>query len=178
MDSDDVFGLKRTLNTGCGRIHFQAFFDKDTGELTDIFCPVGSQGKLCSNFTTMSRMMTLAISKGATSDDILDQLHSAIPCPTFIVRTRVAKDTSKGTSCSGAMAYALKDMCEKAKERVKEPKKEIIIEIEIPIPPDPVKKIPVTTIQEIGNTCPDCGNHLANIGGCLTCSACGWSRCG
>lgn len=181
MERDNTFGLKRTLNTGCGRIHFQAFFDTDTKELTDIFCPVGSQGKLCSNFVTMSRMMTLALSKGATSEEVIDQLHSSTPCPDYIVRTRVAKDTSKGTSCSGAMGYALEDMLKMAKERdvVDKIDDRPTINCTFVIPKDPERSDPIPNEESRQiNPCPDCGSPLANIGGCLTCSACGWSRCG
>lgn len=178
MESDNTFGLKRTLRTGCGKIHFQAFYDKETGSLTDIFCPIGSHEKLCSNFVTMSRMMTLALSKGATGDEVIDQLHSSTPCPDYIVRTRIAKDTSKGTSCSGAMAYALQEMQKDAVSLVEnghmiisEPKEKPIIQsCTFVMPKDPEPKPNI-------NPCPECGSGLANIGGCMTCGACGWSRC-
>lgn len=177
MESDNTFGLKRTLRTGCGKIHFQAFYDKETGSLTDIFCPIGSHEKLCSNFVTMSRMMTLALSKGATDEEVIDQLHSSTPCPDYIVRTRIAKDTSKGTSCSGAMGYALQEMQKDALALVGTGKmitKEPIVQnctIVLPKETKPKERNPDI------NPCPECGSGLANIGGCMTCNACGWSRC-
>ena len=41
---DNCIGKKRTLVTGCGTLHCEAFFDPDTGELLETYLSKGSQG--------------------------------------------------------------------------------------------------------------------------------------
>ena len=41
---DNCVGKKRTLNTGCGTLHCQAFFDPDTGDLLETYLSKGSTG--------------------------------------------------------------------------------------------------------------------------------------
>lgn len=41
---DNCVGKKRTLHTGCGTLHCEAFFDPDTGELLETYFSKGSQG--------------------------------------------------------------------------------------------------------------------------------------
>ena len=41
-----------------------------------------------------------------------------------------------------------------------------------------IKKMLMSYITENNMKCPECNNDLNNDGGCLTCTACGWSKCG
>lgn len=41
---DNCVGKKRTLQTGCGTLHCEAFFDPDTGELLETYLSKGSSG--------------------------------------------------------------------------------------------------------------------------------------
>ena len=42
--SDDLIGYKRKLNTGCGSMHFEVYYDEVTGEPQETFINVGSGG--------------------------------------------------------------------------------------------------------------------------------------
>src|SRR5699024_10159246 len=54
---DNCIGKKRTLITGCGTLHCEAFFDPDNGELLETYLSKGSQGG-CNNFMVgLSRMI-------------------------------------------------------------------------------------------------------------------------
>ena len=44
MPSDDVIGLKKTIKSGCGTLHLNAYFDEETGELREVFLSKGSKG--------------------------------------------------------------------------------------------------------------------------------------
>ena len=46
---DNCIGKKRTLQTGCGTLHCEAFFDPDTGDLLETYLSKGSTGG-CNNF--------------------------------------------------------------------------------------------------------------------------------
>lgn len=173
--SNDLVGLKRTLVTGCGTLHCQAFFDPNTADLQEIYLSKGSTGG-CNNFMIgLSRMISLAARCGASLDSIIDQLNSCGACASYATRAAVKKDTSKGSCCPIAVGFALREMHDEFVKyylenglEVKEescPKKEKI-----------VKKI-IDEVKDHGVKCPTCGETLLFEGGCNICKSCGWSRC-
>lgn len=163
---DNLIGLKRKIISGCGSLHVEAFFTRDTGELREIFLSKGSAGGCNSFMVGLSRMISVAARGGISLPDIVNQLHSTIICPSFAVRTATQHDTSKGSSCPNAIGYALLDMQKEIKSFLNniEDKKE------------------VSDTEQVTNkdehVCPICGNtKLNHTNGCITCPECGWSRC-
>lgn len=161
-------GLKRTLTTGCGTLHVEAFFDPETGELREIYLSKGSTGG-CNNFMiSLSRMISLSARGGIGIDAILDQLKSCGVCPSYAVRTATKKDTSKGSCCPVAIGQALKDMHNEIQERICNCSDNNSLEI-------------VKTKEDNHGTngkCPQCGEmSLVHTGGCDQCTSCGYSRC-
>ena len=171
--SEDLIGAKRKLNTGCGSLHFEAYFDEMTGEPMETFINVGSTGACERNLQLISRLMSLALRAGVSVDDIIDQCTSIKPCPAYVTRTTKKHDTSKGSSCASAIGYALKDLHDKIKERcfadfdLTESVEENISQEVIEIINDSPTKI----------ECPECGEPLVFEGGCNVCKACGYSKC-
>ena len=161
---DNCIGLKRTLMTGCGSLHLQAFFNPETGELLETYLSKGSQGG-CNNFMIgLSRMMSLAARGGIKIESILDQLKSCGTCPSYAVRKATKGDVSLGSCCPTAVGNALKDMHKEVLERIQcceplksERQEEIIIDVK--------------------NKCPECGSELEFSGGCNSCPSCGFSKC-
>ena len=162
---DNCVGRKRTLHTGCGTLHCEAFFDPDTGELLETYFSKGSSGG-CNNFMIgLSRMISLAARGGVDIYSIIDQLQSSGTCPSYAVRTATKHDTSKGSSCPVAIGNALLDM-------YKEMQGEIGNEDE-----EDTKVIPVNKQNTKKAICPECGETLVFEGGCNTCKHCGYSKC-
>ena len=161
---DNCIGLKRTLMTGCGSLHLQAFFNPETGELLETYLSKGSQGG-CNNFMIgLSRMMSLAARGGIKIESILDQLKSCGTCPSYAVRKATKGDVSLGSCCPTAVGNALKDMHKEVLERIQccepvkgEKQEEIIVDAK--------------------NKCPECGAELEFSGGCNSCPSCGFSKC-
>lgn len=161
---DNCIGLKRTLMTGCGSLHLQAFFNPETGDLLETYLSKGSQGG-CNNFMIgLSRMMSLAARGGIKIESILDQLKSCGTCPSYAVRKATKGDVSLGSCCPTAVGNALKDMHKEVLERIRgcelvksEKREEIIVDAK--------------------NRCPECGAELEFSGGCNSCPSCGYSRC-
>ena len=115
---DNCIGKKRTLITGCGTLHCEAFFDPDTGELLETYLSKGSQGG-CNNFMVgLSRMISLAARGGIDIYTIVDQLKSSGTCPSYAVRRATKKDTSPGSCCPVAVGNALIDMYKEMKEEL------------------------------------------------------------
>lgn len=166
--SDDCIGCKRTLVTGCGSLHLTAFFDRKTGQLLETYFSKGSQGG-CANFMVgLSRMVSLAARGNISIEDIVDQLKSSGTCPSYAVRKAVKDDTSKGSSCPVAIGYALLEMYHELQEELKMQKN-----TNADIPTRENK----SSNARGGIKCPNCGEPLNMVEGCMTCSACGYSKC-
>lgn len=164
---DNCIGKKRTLRTGCGALHCEAFFDPDNGQLLETYFSKGSSGG-CNNFMIgLSRMISLAARGGIDVYSIVDQLKSSGTCPSYAVRTATKHDTSKGSSCPVAIGNALLEMYEEMMDEVGFSDVEEK-ELEVITP----KIVPVSKAK-----CPQCGGELVFEGGCNTCKNCGWSKC-
>lgn len=162
-------GLKRTLYTGCGTLHCEAFFDPCTGDLRETYFSKGSSGG-CNNFMIgLSRMISLAARGGVSLDHIVDQLKSSGTCPSYAVRTATKKDTSKGSSCPVAIGNALVEMHNEFMDKY------VLSDTE-----HFVHECKCQKSQEEKTSkpkCPQCGGELIFEGGCNTCKNCGWSKC-
>ena len=173
---DNCIGKKRTLQTGCGTLHCEAFFDPDTGDLLETYLSKGSTGG-CNNFMIgLSRMISLSARAGVDIYSIVDQLKSSGTCPSYAVRTATKHDTSTGSSCPVAVGNALLDM-------YKELQNELFEDVE----EKPIKN--KETVKHRGRVenkvidesqivpCPECGSPLVFEGGCNSCKNCGFSKC-
>lgn len=167
--SDQLIGRKRKLQSGCGSLHVQAWFDPNSGNLMEVFLSKGSTGG-CANFMTgLSRMVSIAARAGVSVKDIKDQLDSTGVCPSYATRRAISQDTSPGSCCPMAVGNALVEMEQEVKcelgvytsdqiTRTTEPKQE----------KEAVKSIIV---------CPECGAEISHENGCIQCKSCGWSKC-
>lgn len=162
---DNCIGKKRTLTTGCGTLHCEAFFDPETGQLLETYFSKGSSGG-CQNFMIgLSRAISLAARGGIDIYSIVDQLASSGTCPSYAVRRATKHDTSKGSSCPVAIGNALIDMYNEMQNDLFDDG-------------DEDGFIEVTKNKQINKAkCPQCGGELIFEGGCNTCKSCGWSKC-
>ena len=186
---DNCIGKKRTLVTGCGTLHCEAFFDPDNGELLETYLSKGSEGGCQSYMVGLSRMMSLAARGGVDIYSIVDQLKSSTTCPSYAVRRATKKDTSPGSCCPMAVGNALMDM-------YKEMKEELGIDEELNISYENEKKYNNKEKIELKNNqrkasiktkmmktqsnlslCPICGEPLQASGGCFSCPNDGYSKC-
>ena len=148
------------IMTGCGSLWITAYFHNETGQLCHIFLDKGSKGGCNSFMIGLSRLISLAGKKGATVDEIVDQLNSVPACPSYVVRTKTNGDTSPGKCCPSAIANALKQLNNNF----------VINHIFEQRPIEENKR------GDIHN-CPECGAELQFTGGCNSCPSCGYSRC-
>lgn len=161
---DNCIGKKRTLTTGCGTLHCEAFFDPETGQLLETYFSKGSSGG-CQNFMIgLSRAISLAARGGIDIYSIVDQLASSGTCPSYAVRRATKHDTSKGSSCPVAIGNALIDMYNEMQNDLFDDG-------------DGDEFIESTNKQINKAKCPQCGGELIFEGGCNTCQSCGWSKC-
>lgn len=174
---DNCVGKKRTLHTGCGTLHCEAFFDPDTGELLETYLSKGSTGG-CNNFMIgLSRMISLAARGGIDIFSIVDQLKSSGTCPSYAVRHATKKDTSRGSSCPVAIGNALLDMYYEMKNEISDDEnEEVSINKKTIVKVSNLKNEPKKE-KKLKPLCPECGGELIFEGGCNTCKDCGYSKC-
>lgn len=165
---DNCIGKKRTLITGCGTLHCEAFFDPTTGDLLETYFSKGSSGG-CHNFMIgLSRMISLSARGGVDIYSIVDQLKSSGTCPSYAVRRATKRDTSKGSCCPVAIGNALIEMYEELQSELG-----LVEEKETNTTSAPIQS--QTNINK--PKCPECGDPLVFEGGCNICKSCGWSKC-
>ena len=160
-DIENCIAKGTKLSTGCGSLWITCYFHKKTGQLCHIFLDKGSTGGCNSFMNGLSRMISLAGKKGASIDDIIEQLNSTIACPSYAVAKATKNGISPGKGCPSAIGKAIKKLSE-------EFKKEYIAPVENIIHKD--EEIEIAK-------CPKCGADLSYTGGCITCFDCGWSKC-
>lgn len=157
-----AFGSK--LQTGCGSLWMTVYFHKKTGQLCHIFLNKGSKGGCNSYMVGLSRLISLAGKKGATVEEIVDQLNSVVACPSFVSRKTTETGISAGRSCAEAVGRELLKLHEQFKiNYLNQPE---ITQLKI----DNEVKIEIAK-------CPECGADLSHTGGCINCYNCGWTKC-
>ena len=174
--SDDLIGKKRKVMSGCGSLHIMAYFDPYSGELREVYLSKGSEGGCASFMNGLSRMISIAARAGVAIGDITDQLNSCVTCPSYAVRKATKHDTSKGNCCPAAVAYALKDMYQEVMEEIRNDEYEVSTTEVVVASPE--KVIPAPVPSTVITKCPECGEPVEHIGGCVSCPSCGWSKCG
>ncbi len=163
---DNLVGIKRKLNTGCGSMHLLAWYDPETRDIMEVFVGRGSSGGCEKNLTAMARLISAGLRGGIPFAYILDQLNSCGGCSAYQSRRVSKHDTSPGSSCATAIALALKEMQAQVKKRGEKPTEQ----------DGHVKNAEDDNASAA--RCPECGAELSFEGGCNICKSCGWSKCG
>ena len=167
-DIENCIAKGTKLSTGCGSLWITCYFHKETGQLCHIFLDKGSTGGCNSFMNGLSRMISLAGKKGASIDDIIEQLNSTIACPSYAVAKATKNGISPGKGCPSAIGKAIKKLSEEFKKEYLGKTENIIVTKE-----DFDKYGIVISNSE----CPTCGAGLTFTGGCNVCPNCGWSKC-
>ncbi len=180
--SDSCIGKRRTLQSGCGTLHCEAFFDPNTGEFREIFLSKGSKGGCNSFMVGLSRMISLAARGGIGIEKIVDQLESTLVCSSYAVRTATKHDTSSGSSCPMSIGRALTDMYREMQEQLIEKNQDTIQIKEEKVKLSEGELIAAGGFEKsdgakVINPCPICGAELVFEGGCNSCKSCGYSKC-
>lgn len=168
-DIDHCVAMGSKLQTGCGSLWMTVYFNPLTGKLCHIFLNKGSSGGCNSYMVGLSRLISLAGKRGATVEEIIDQLESVVACPSFVKRKWSIGDTSPGKCCPEAIGKELKVLYEKFKKSFME---------NTTIQANTLwDNIESQTCEITVAKCPECGEDLSFMGGCVTCTNCGYSKC-
>ncbi|WXG45073.1 MAG: TSCPD domain-containing protein [Promethearchaeati archaeon SRVP18_Atabeyarchaeia-1] len=144
--------------TGCGNLYVT--INQDEKGLCEVFTHIGKAGGCAAaQSEAVSRMISLALRSGVDVDSVIKQL-GGIRCAS----PRISQD---GTimSCPDAIGKAL------ARHLGKEPPKNDVS----PGMTEPFTK--AGGVKGYAGVCPDCGEVLEFIEGCVLCRSCGYSKC-
>jgi ribonucleoside-diphosphate reductase alpha chain len=151
-------GRTYKMVTGCGNLYVT--INQDDKGLCEVFTHIGKAGGCAAaQSEAVSRMVSLALRSGVDVDSVIKQL-GGIRCAS----PRISQD---GTimSCPDAIGKAL------SKHLGKEPPKNGVA----PGMVEPFGK--VDGVRGYAGVCPDCGEVLEFIEGCVLCRSCGYSKC-
>ncbi|MBN1572118.1 MAG: vitamin B12-dependent ribonucleotide reductase [Deltaproteobacteria bacterium] len=148
-----MWGTTRKMKTGCGDLYVT--INEDEEGLFEVFAQMGKAGGCsASQNETTGRLISLALRSGIDVNSIIKQL-SGIRCPSPIF-----DHGSQILSCSDAISKALREYIEETDN-----------------PNINGKSMPEITSGPRIATCPDCGAAVVHESGCITCTACGFSKC-
>ena len=163
--AEDTIYHRRPVNIGCGSLHLFIGYSESEQSVQDLIIKKSDGGGCEKNIETTVMGIAMILRLGGTLEMIDKQFNSISTCASF-TRTRERKlPISKGNCCGNAIMHVIKDFLKGEKVEVKEVK---------PQPKAPkVEEKP----QNNSGQCPECKANLQFSQGCITCTACGYSRC-
>lgn len=149
-------GITEKVRIGCGNLYITVNVD-DEG-ICEVFTNTGRHGGCPSQSEATSRLVSIALRSGVSTDAIIEQLRG-IRCPSTIRQ----RDMS-AMSCPDAVARTIERVeRDRGAGQAHTPKGDAYVNRGAPAQ---------------GGTCPECGAAAEHEGGCVVCRQCGYSKCG
>jgi len=148
-------GETQRMETGCGKL-FVIMNDDESGP-REVFANMGKAGGCASSNTeALGRLISLALKKGASAQEIVGQLKG-IRC-----HVPYGMGPNATLSCADAIGKALERRYVKGAAA------------QAGATPEPQ----LSLVEVAQGACPDCGGSIEHEGGCVVCRLCGFSKCG
>jgi ribonucleoside-diphosphate reductase alpha chain len=148
-------GETQRMETGCGKL-FVIMNDDEYGP-REVFANMGKAGGCASSNTeALGRLISLALKKGASAGEIVEQLKG--------IRCHVPYGLGPNAtlSCADAIGKALERRYVGGAAAAGG------------FAPEPQ----LSLVEVAQGACPDCGGSIEHEGGCVVCRLCGYSKCG
>ena len=148
-------GETQRMETGCGKL-FVIMNDDEYGA-REVFANMGKAGGCASSNTeALGRLISLALKKGASPQEVVEQLKG--------IRCHVPYGIGPNAtlSCADAIGKAIERRYVKgaAAQALAAPEPQLSL------------------VEVAQGACPDCGGSVEHEGGCVVCRVCGYSKCG
>jgi ribonucleoside-diphosphate reductase alpha chain len=148
-------GETQRIDTGCGKL-FVIMNDDEYGA-REVFANMGKAGGCASSNTeALGRLISLALKKGASPQEVVEQLKG--------IRCHVPYGLGPNAtlSCADAIGKALERryVAGAAAQAGHAPEPQLSL------------------VEVAQGACPDCGGAIEHEGGCAVCRTCGYSKCG
>ncbi len=148
-------GETQRMDTGCGKL-FVIMNDDEHGP-REVFANMGKAGGCASSNTeALGRLISLALKKGASAAEIVEQLKG--------IRCHVPYGIGPNAtlSCADAIGKALE--------------RRYVTGAAAKAGSAPEPQLSLVEVAQ--GACPDCGGAIEHEGGCVVCRTCGYSKCG
>lgn len=142
----------------CGTLYITINTDED-GHIVETFVHTSKGGACQANLNGVNRMISSSLRSGVKVTEIIDCL-TGINCPACANLKGKGVELD-GISCPDIIGRTIKEFYNGPQVVIKNP---VVSE-------QPEK---ITNKER----CPECGEPLTHEGGCVSCTNCGWSRCG
>ena len=165
---DDTIYLKRKVYTGCGKINLFVGWSSSEQRIVEIYVKRSGKGGCEHNIDSTVICMSGMLRLGGTLDNVKKAFGGCGACNSFVRAREKGQKLSKGKSCPTAILNMVEEVVKEMEgEAVEVSKKEQKVEIKVGL-----------SEQEMldKGLCPDCGETLEHIGGCVQCK-CGFSKC-
>jgi ribonucleoside-diphosphate reductase alpha chain len=161
-----VKGTTSKVSTGCGNLYVTINEDADEQPF-EMFMQMGKAGGCAmSQLEAIGRLVSLALRSGVDVKSIINQIRGIrCPSPTWA-------EGGKILSCSDAIARVIE-------QRIAD--QTLRTQAKAPTEPAIKEKVAVKVPSKVSNMvgiCPDCGDGLQHVEGCMVCRGCGFSKCG
>jgi len=165
--AEDTIYPKIKLKTGCGELMlFPGWSDKEQSFQEIWIKKIGSGGSERS-IEAIAITASALFRTGGSLYNLEKAFKKLEVCPAFTNARKSGKRLSRGNSCADCILKAL--------QKFEADKKQEVIDESI----DEVNEsVDEKALAPITNACPECGAELISTGGCFTCMACGFSKCG
>jgi len=147
-------GETQRMETGCGKL-FVIMNDDEFGP-REVFANMGKAGGCASSNTeALGRLISLALKKGASAGEVVEQLKG--------IRCHVPYGFGPNAilSCADAIGKAIE-------------RRYVLGGGVATVEPQPQ----LSLVEVAQGACPDCGGAIEHEGGCVVCRLCGYSKCG
>lgn len=162
-----TYGRTEKIKTGCGSLYVT--INEDENGLCELFARLGKSGGCASSqMDATSRLISLAMRAGVSTAAIIKHLRG-IRCP-----SPAWTDSGVVLSCPDAIGLAIERY---EKWRNNGNGENASDQVSANLPMAEVVNETATGESSMG-ACPECGGHMKHEDGCMTCIACGFSRCG
>jgi ribonucleoside-diphosphate reductase alpha chain len=148
-------GETQRMDTGCGKL-FVIMNDDEYGP-REVFANMGKAGGCASSNTeALGRLISLALKRGASAQEIVEQLKG-IRC-----HVPYGMGPNATLSCADAIGKAIERryVTGAAAQAGHAPEPQLSL------------------VEVAQGACPDCGGAIEHEGGCAVCRTCGYSKCG
>ena len=164
-----VKGTTSKVSTGCGNLYVTINEDAEEQPF-EVFMQMGKAGGCAmSQLEAIGRLVSLALRSGVDVKSIIEQIRGIrCPSPTWA-------EGGKILSCSDAIARVIEQRI--ADQSLKTTKEKAPVRPAI----KEKEKVMVKVSSKMSNMvgiCPDCGDGLQHVEGCMVCRGCGFSKCG
>ncbi len=148
-------GETQRMDTGCGKL-FVIMNDDEYGP-REVFANMGKAGGCASSNTeALGRLISLALKKGASAQEIVEQLKG-IRC-----HVPYGMGPNATLSCADAIGKAIE--------------RRYVTGAKTQAESAPQPQLSLVEVAQ--GACPDCGGVIEHEGGCAVCRTCGYSKCG